>query len=98
MKLFDVVSLSQYEEQGDYVRARAEQTHARRVAAQLRALLLELDALRRQVREQDRARFDTLTQRSRDTTLRAIVDYLGKYTEAPLAFNPALCLFTNRLF
>ncbi|XP_075987507.1 syntaxin 17 isoform X3 [Anticarsia gemmatalis] len=70
-------NIIKYEECGELARARTEQRHARRVAAQLRALLLELEALRRQVREQDRARFDSLTQRSRDTTLRAIVDYLG---------------------
>lgn len=68
----------QYEESGELARARGEQRQARRVAAQLRALLLELDALRRQVRAADRARFDALTQRSRDTTLKAVVDYLGQ--------------------
>lgn len=56
---------------------RGEQTNARRVAAQLRALLSELEALRRQVRAADLPRFDALTQRSRDLTLKAIVDYLG---------------------
>nr|XP_049706038.1 LOW QUALITY PROTEIN: uncharacterized protein LOC110383297 [Helicoverpa armigera] len=61
---------------GAWTRARGEQTHARRVAAQLRALLAELDALRRRVRAADLPRFDARTQRSRDTTLRAIVDYL----------------------
>ncbi|KAJ8707911.1 hypothetical protein PYW08_010277 [Mythimna loreyi] len=70
-------NIIKYEEQGELVRARAEQTHARRVASQLRGLLHELDALRRQVREADRARFDAQTQRARDNTLRAIVDYLG---------------------
>ncbi|XP_053620605.1 uncharacterized protein Syx17 isoform X1 [Plodia interpunctella] len=70
-------NILKYEESGEYVRVRAEQTHARRVAAQLRALLGELDALRRQVRSEDRSRFDELTKRSRDLTLRAIVDYLG---------------------
>ncbi|KAJ8706190.1 hypothetical protein PYW07_010967 [Mythimna separata] len=70
-------NIIKYEEQGELVRARAEQTHARRVASQLRGLLHELDSLRRQVREADRARFDAQTQRSRDNTLRAIVDYLG---------------------
>lgn len=73
----EMCGMVQYEAQGEYAAARAEQSAARRVAAQLRALLLELDALRRRVREPDRARFDTLTQRARDTTLRAIVDYLG---------------------
>ncbi|XP_075987506.1 syntaxin 17 isoform X2 [Anticarsia gemmatalis] len=77
-------NIIKYEECGELARARTEQRHARRVAAQLRALLLELEALRRQVREQDRARFDSLTQRSRDTTLRAIVDYLGT---SPLAIE-----------
>ncbi|CAH0598753.1 unnamed protein product [Chrysodeixis includens] len=77
-------NIIKYEEQGQYAAARAEQSAARRVAAQLRALLLELDALRRRVREPDRARFDTLTQRARDTTLRAIVDYLET---SPLSIN-----------
>ncbi|KPJ04527.1 hypothetical protein RR46_01021 [Papilio xuthus] len=67
-----------YGESGDTRRLRAEQTHARRVAGQLRALLAEMDALRAQVREEDRARFDAMTQRTRDLTLRAIVDYLGE--------------------
>ncbi|XP_031764680.2 syntaxin-17 isoform X4 [Galleria mellonella] len=70
-------NIIKYEECGEYARVRAEQTNARRVAAQLRALLAELDALRRRVAPADRPRFDRLTQRSRDLTLRAIVDYLG---------------------
>lgn len=68
----------QYEEAGQYARMRTEQAHARRVASQLRSLLGELEALRRQVQSQDVASFDRLTQRSRDLTLRAIMDYLGK--------------------
>ncbi|XP_026745415.1 uncharacterized protein LOC113506778 isoform X2 [Trichoplusia ni] len=79
-------NIIKYEEQGQYTAARAEQSAARRVAGQLRALLLEMDALRRRVREPDRARFDTLTQRARDTTLRAIVDYLET---SPLSINRA---------
>ncbi|XP_053620611.1 uncharacterized protein Syx17 isoform X5 [Plodia interpunctella] len=47
-------NILKYEESGEYVRVRAEQTHARRVAAQLRALLGELDALRRQCRRSAR--------------------------------------------
>ncbi|XP_046974470.1 uncharacterized protein LOC124540797 isoform X1 [Vanessa cardui] len=70
-------NIIKYEEAEEYARVRSEQVHARRVAAQLRALLGELDALRRQVRAQDVPRFDRLTQRSRDLTLRAIMDYLG---------------------
>ncbi|XP_039761482.1 PE-PGRS family protein PE_PGRS33 [Pararge aegeria] len=70
-------SLSQYEQCGQFARVRSEQTHARRVAAQLRALLAELEALRRRVRASDRARFDRRTARARDLTLRAVVDYLG---------------------
>ncbi|XP_013161516.1 PREDICTED: syntaxin-17 [Papilio xuthus] len=70
-------NIIKYGESGDTRRLRAEQTHARRVAGQLRALLAEMDALRAQVREEDRARFDAMTQRTRDLTLRAIVDYLG---------------------
>ncbi|XP_046974471.1 uncharacterized protein LOC124540797 isoform X2 [Vanessa cardui] len=69
-------NIIKYEEAEEYARVRSEQVHARRVAAQLRALLGELDALRRQVRAQDVPRFDRLTQRSRDLTLRAIMDYL----------------------
>lgn len=67
----------QYEEKGEYTRVRMEQTHARRVASQLRTLLGELEALRRQVRNEDCPKFDKLTQTSRDQTLRAIMDYLG---------------------
>ncbi|CAK1595218.1 unnamed protein product [Parnassius mnemosyne] len=70
-------NIIKFGEHGDGARVRSEQTHARRVAAQLRALLHEMDALRRQVRPEDWDRFDALTQRSRDLTLRAIVDYLG---------------------
>ncbi|XP_063898488.1 uncharacterized protein LOC110383297 isoform X1 [Helicoverpa armigera] len=70
-------NIIKYSAEGAWTRARGEQTHARRVAAQLRALLAELDALRRRVRAADLPRFDARTQRSRDTTLRAIVDYLG---------------------
>ncbi|XP_063898489.1 uncharacterized protein LOC110383297 isoform X2 [Helicoverpa armigera] len=69
-------NIIKYSAEGAWTRARGEQTHARRVAAQLRALLAELDALRRRVRAADLPRFDARTQRSRDTTLRAIVDYL----------------------
>ncbi|PZC70650.1 hypothetical protein B5X24_HaOG215318 [Helicoverpa armigera] len=70
-------NIIKYSAEGEWTRARGEQTHARRVAAQLRALLAELDAMRRRVRAADLPRFDARTQRSRDTTLRAIVDYLG---------------------
>ncbi|XP_060808001.1 uncharacterized protein LOC106137169 isoform X2 [Amyelois transitella] len=70
-------NILKYEESGEYTRVRAEQTNARRVASQLRVLLGELDCLRRQVRNEDLVRFDALTKRSRDNTLRAIVDYLG---------------------
>ncbi|XP_052747906.1 syntaxin-17 isoform X3 [Galleria mellonella] len=77
-------NIIKYEECGEYARVRAEQTNARRVAAQLRALLAELDALRRRVAPADRPRFDRLTQRSRDLTLRAIVDYLET---SPLSIN-----------
>nr|XP_026501782.1 uncharacterized protein LOC113404915 isoform X3 [Vanessa tameamea] len=70
-------NIIKYEEAEEYGRVRSEQVHARRVAAQLRALLGEMDALRRQVRAQDVPHFDRLTQRSRDLTLKAIMDYLG---------------------
>ncbi|OWR43185.1 uncharacterized protein LOC133319733 isoform X1 [Danaus plexippus] len=70
-------NIIKYEEACDYARVRSEQTHARRVASQLRTLLGELDSLRRQVRAEDVAEFDGRTQRSRDLTLRAIMDYLG---------------------
>nr|XP_026501781.1 uncharacterized protein LOC113404915 isoform X2 [Vanessa tameamea] len=69
-------NIIKYEEAEEYGRVRSEQVHARRVAAQLRALLGEMDALRRQVRAQDVPHFDRLTQRSRDLTLKAIMDYL----------------------
>ncbi|KAL0810655.1 hypothetical protein ABMA28_010762 [Loxostege sticticalis] len=77
-------NIIKYEEAGEYARVRAEQTNARRVAAQLRALLGELEALRRQVRSSDLPRFDALTKRSRDLTLKAIVDYLET---SPLSIN-----------
>ncbi|XP_069363335.1 syntaxin-17-like isoform X2 [Maniola hyperantus] len=70
-------NIIKYEQLGQYARVRSEQTHARRVAAQLRSLLGELEALRRQVRAADVPRFDRLTERARDHTLRAIMDYLG---------------------
>ncbi|XP_068624362.1 syntaxin-17 [Battus philenor] len=70
-------NIVKYGESGETARVRAEQTNARRVAGQLRVLLSEMDALRGQVRREDWPRFDALTQRTRDHTLRAIVDYLG---------------------
>ncbi|XP_047037872.1 uncharacterized protein LOC124643070 isoform X3 [Helicoverpa zea] len=79
-------NIIKYSAAGEWTRARGEQTHARRVAAQLRALLAELDALRRRVRAADLPRFDARTQRSRDTTLRAIVDYLET---SPVSINRA---------
>lgn len=77
-------NIIKYEENGDYARVRSEQTHARRVASQLRTLLRELESLRQQVRVEDRPRFDKLTQHSRDLTLKAIMDYLDT---SPLAIN-----------
>ncbi|CAH2061679.1 unnamed protein product, partial [Iphiclides podalirius] len=77
-------NIIKYGESGETARVRAEQTHARRVAGQLRVLLGELDALRRQVREEDWARFDQLTRRSRDLTLRSIVDY---FESSPVAMR-----------
>ncbi|CAH0718653.1 unnamed protein product, partial [Brenthis ino] len=79
-------NIIKYEETGQYARMRTEQAHARRVASQLRALLGELEALRRQVRSQDVTSFDRLTQRSRDLTLRAIMDYLDT---SPVSMNRA---------
>ncbi|XP_023951624.2 syntaxin-17 isoform X4 [Bicyclus anynana] len=80
-------NIVKYEESGQYARVRAEQTHARRVAAQLRALLQELGALRRQVRAEDVPRFDRRTERARELTRRAIADYLES---APMAIpSPA---------
>ncbi|XP_050358167.1 uncharacterized protein LOC126778545 isoform X2 [Nymphalis io] len=79
-------NIIKYEEAEEYGRVRSEQVHARRVAAQLRALLGEMDALRRQVRAQDVPHFDRLTQRSRDLTLRAIMDYLES---SPMAIPDA---------
>ncbi|XP_049882417.1 syntaxin-17 isoform X1 [Pectinophora gossypiella] len=70
-------NIIKYEQSGEWARVRSEQTHARRVAAQLRALLGELEALRRQVAPADLPRFDAATQHARDLTLRAVVDYLG---------------------
>lgn len=67
----------QYEAEGAYARIRAEQTNARRVAQQLRSLLSEMDALRRKVIDADLPRFDALTLRSRELTLKSIQDYLG---------------------
>lgn len=77
-------NIIKYEEGGEYARVRSEQTHARRVASQLRALLGELEALRRRVRVDDLPRFDALTRSSRDNTLKAIMDYLDT---SPLSAN-----------
>ncbi|XP_037293348.1 syntaxin-17 isoform X2 [Manduca sexta] len=77
-------NIIKYEENGEYPRVRSEQVHARRVASQLRVLLAELETLRRQVRPEDLTKFDKLTQRSRDLTLRAIMDYLDT---SPLSIN-----------
>lgn len=44
-----LIVCGQYEAEAAYSRVRAEQTHAGRVAKQLRSLLSELEALRRQV-------------------------------------------------
>ncbi|XP_038217089.1 uncharacterized protein LOC119836001 isoform X2 [Zerene cesonia] len=77
-------NILKYEELGDYARVRSEQAHARRVASQLRSLLGELEALRRQVRTSDCTKFDQMTQRSRDLTLKAIMDYLET---SPLSIN-----------
>lgn len=83
----------QYSECGEYGRVRGEQTNARRVSAQLRALLAELQALRGRVRAPDLPRFDRLTQRSRDLTLQAIIDYLGNCTpHLPYLLSPLLRL------
>lgn len=78
MSKSNIVLLLQYEENGDYARVRTEQIHARRVAYQLRTLLQEMETLRRQVRAEDWPLFDKHTQHSRDLTLKAIMDYLGK--------------------
>ncbi|KAJ0170397.1 hypothetical protein K1T71_013768 [Dendrolimus kikuchii] len=70
-------NIIKYEQNGDYARVRSEQMHARRVSSQLRTLLGEMEALRRQVRSDDWQQFDKRTQHSRDLTLKAIMDYLG---------------------
>ncbi|XP_063390177.1 syntaxin-17 isoform X1 [Cydia fagiglandana] len=70
-------NIIKHEEAGQYAQVRREQAGAGRAAARLRSLLAELSALRGRVREPDRQAFDTRTQRSRDLTLQAIMDYLG---------------------
>lgn len=72
-------SIFQYEQSGDLTKVKAEQAHARRVSSQLRTLLRDLELLRAQVQDSDLIAFDKLTQRSRDQTLKAIMDYLGLY-------------------
>ncbi|XP_048000094.1 syntaxin-17 isoform X2 [Leguminivora glycinivorella] len=69
-------NIIKHEEAGQYAQVRREQAGAGRAAARLRSLLAELAALRARVRESDRQAFDTKTQRSRDLTLQAIMDYL----------------------
>ncbi|XP_035451451.2 uncharacterized protein LOC118276934 isoform X2 [Spodoptera frugiperda] len=70
-------NIIKYERAGEWRRARVSAGEAARAAGRLRELLTELCALRARVRPADRARFDALTQRSRDATLRAVRDYLG---------------------
>ncbi|CAK1549313.1 unnamed protein product [Leptosia nina] len=77
-------NILKYEELGDYARVRSEQAHARRVSSQLRSLLGEMECLRRQVLISDRAKFDQLTQHSRELTLKSIMDYLET---SPLSIN-----------
>ncbi|XP_072934049.1 syntaxin-17 isoform X2 [Epargyreus clarus] len=69
-------NILKYEQSGEYARVRVEQAAAARAAGRLRALLAELAALRRRVRAPDRAAFDRSTQRARDRTHRAVMDYL----------------------
>ncbi|XP_063370397.1 uncharacterized protein LOC134658673 [Cydia amplana] len=69
-------NIIKHEEAGQYAQVRREQAGAGRAAARLRSLLAELAALRARVRDPDRQAFDTRTQRSRDLTLQAIMDYL----------------------
>ncbi|CAH1642382.1 unnamed protein product [Spodoptera littoralis] len=70
-------NIIKYERAGEWRRARGAASEAARAAGRLRELLTELCALRGRVRPPDRARFDALTQHSRDATLRAVRDYLG---------------------
>lgn len=74
----------QYSESGLYGRVRGEQAAARRVCAQLRALLQELEALRGRVRAADLPAFDRSTRPHTDLTLGAITDYLGECTTTTL--------------
>ncbi|XP_073965875.1 syntaxin-17-like isoform X1 [Choristoneura fumiferana] len=70
-------NIIKYEESGEMSLVRGEAVGAARAASRLRALLAELGALRSRVRAADQPNFDARTQRSRDLTLKAIMDYLA---------------------
>ncbi|XP_072934048.1 syntaxin-17 isoform X1 [Epargyreus clarus] len=82
-------NILKYEQSGEYARVRVEQAAAARAAGRLRALLAELAALRRRVRAPDRAAFDRSTQRARDRTHRAVMDYLGVIERSCVAMASA---------
>ncbi|KAH8235034.1 hypothetical protein KR032_007951 [Drosophila birchii] len=65
---------------GDWQKIKKEELNALRVIKQIKNLLLEMDALREKVREEDLERFDDLMRPGREQAFAGMKDFAGKFS------------------
>lgn len=63
---------------GDWMKIKKEEINAMRVIKQIKNLLLEMDALREKVREEDLERFDTMMEEGKNKAFEGMKEYLGE--------------------
>lgn len=80
---------------GDWHKIKKEELNAMRVIKQIKNLLLEMDALREKLREEDQARFDKLMKVGRDRAFEGMKKFSGKQRDLS-ALNKQI-LFVYRL-
>lgn len=63
---------------GDWEKLRKEEINATRLVKQLKNILNEMDSLRGRIQDEDVAKFDQITSKSRNNAIEAIKEYLSK--------------------
>lgn len=67
---------------GDWNKIKKEEINAMRVIKQIKNLLLEMDALREKVRDDDLERFDAMMEEGKQKAFDGMKEYLGKTMSA----------------
>lgn len=63
---------------GDWNKIKKEEINAMRVIKQVKNLLLEMDALREKVRDEDLERFDAMMEKGKQKAFEGMKEYLGE--------------------